>query len=527
MPKSFNIIGVCIPELHYMVNTQNRIKDIATNYIANGCYFTINRARQFGKTTTLYLLEKYLKEQYVIIRLSFEIADELFNSLYSFSKGLVYIIYNELKNQGIDKNILDKWNQPVSHEFPFNSLSRHITELCKESNKKIILMIDEIDKSSDNQIFLSFLGLLRNKYLEQQQQRDTTFQSVILAGVYDIKNLKLKLHPGDEPKYNIPWNIASDFMVDMCFYPEEIPDMLSIYEEDFHTGMDIKNISSLIYEYTCGYPYMVSRICFLIDKYVAGSDGFPGKKEALTTPGFLKAIRNFLQNSNTLFDDMSKKLDEFPVLKERISDILFYGAQYTFEANSPIINIGIMFGFLKNSGNLVVVANHIFETKIYNILLSEKELAQGTRQRYTDNRKEFIQDGKLNMHIVMEKFLEYYEEIFGNTNEKFLENEGRRIFLMYLRSIINGSGNYYIETQTHDQTRTDIIVDYEEQRFIIEMKLWHGNAYNKRGEEQLAGYLDFYKQDIGYLLSFNSNKNKKTGIKEITINNKKIIEIVV
>ena len=183
MPKSFNITGVCIPELHYMVNTQDRIKDIATNYIANGCYFTINRARQFGKTTTLYLLEKYLKKQYIIIRLSFEIADELFNSLYSFAKGLVYIIYNELKNQGIDKNILDKWNQPVSHEFPFNSLSRHITELCKNSNKKIILMIDEIDKSPDNQIFLSFLGLLRNKYLEQQQQRDTTFQSVILAGV--------------------------------------------------------------------------------------------------------------------------------------------------------------------------------------------------------------------------------------------------------------------------------------------------------------------------------------------------------
>ena len=316
-------------------------------------------------------------------------------------------------------------------------------------------------------------------------------------------------------------------MVDMCFYPEEISDMLSMYEEDFHTGMDIKNISSLIYEYTCGYPYMVSRICFLIDKYVAGSNGFPGKKEAWTKPGFLKAIRIFLQDSNTLFDDMSKKLDEFPVLKERISDILFYGAQYTFEANSPIINIGIMFGFLKNSGNLVAVANRIFETKIYNILLSEKELAQGTMQRYTDNRKEFIQDGKLNMHIVMEKFLEYYEEIFGNTNEKFLENEGRRIFLMYLRPIINGSGNYYIEAQTRDQTRTDVIVDYGEQRFIIEMKLWHGNAYNKRGEEQLAGYLDFYKQDIEYLLSFNFNKNKKTGIKEITINNKKIIEIVV
>lgn len=70
-------------------------------------------------------------------------------------------------------------------------------------------MIDEVDKSSDNQIFLSFLGLLRAKYLEQQKGQDHTFQSVILAGVYDIKNLILKLHPGQEAKYNSPWNIAA------------------------------------------------------------------------------------------------------------------------------------------------------------------------------------------------------------------------------------------------------------------------------------------------------------------------------
>lgn len=56
-------------------------------------------------------------------------------------------------------------------------------------------MIDEVDKSSDNQIFLSFLGLLREKYLKCQQGKDVTFHSVILAGVYDIKTLKLKLHP--------------------------------------------------------------------------------------------------------------------------------------------------------------------------------------------------------------------------------------------------------------------------------------------------------------------------------------------
>ena len=61
MPKRFNITGVCIPELHYMVNIEKRIDRIVRDYITNGSYFTINRARQFGKTTTLYLLENRLK----------------------------------------------------------------------------------------------------------------------------------------------------------------------------------------------------------------------------------------------------------------------------------------------------------------------------------------------------------------------------------------------------------------------------------------------------------------------------------
>ena len=98
---------------------------------------------------------------------------------------------------------------------------------------------------------------------------------------------------------------------------------------------------------------------------------------------------------------------------------------------------------------------------------------------------------------------------------------------MYLRPIINGSGNYYIEAQTRNHTRTDVIVDYKSQRFIIEMKLWRGNAYNERGEKQLFEYLDYYGEDTSYLLSFNFNKKKKTGIKELFLDGKKIVEIVV
>lgn len=98
---------------------------------------------------------------------------------------------------------------------------------------------------------------------------------------------------------------------------------------------------------------------------------------------------------------------------------------------------------------------------------------------------------------------------------------------MYLRPIINGTGNYYIEAQTRDARRTDIIVDYAGEQFIVEMKIWHGNEYKERGEQQLADYLDYFHKDKGYLLSFNFNKKEEIGTKTITIGNKTIVEAVV
>ena len=64
------------------------------------------------------------------------------------------------------------------------------------------------------------------------------------------------------------------------------------------------------------------------------------------------------------------------------------------------------------------------------------------------------------MKRVQEKFMVHFHDIYGKDSDKFVEENGRRLFLLYLKPIINGTGNYYIEAQTRDQTRTDVIVDY-------------------------------------------------------------------
>lgn len=51
--------------------------------------------------------------------------------------------------------------------------------------------------------------------------------------------------------------------------------------------------------------------------------------------------------------------------------------------------------------------------------------------------------------------------------------------------------------------------------------------YNERGEKQLSGYLDYFHMKKGYMLSFNFNKKKEQGIKEIMLGDKILIEAVV
>lgn len=527
MSKKFNVTGLCIPGRDYMADISGKLDTIICHYVRQGKYFTINRARQYGKTTILYLLEQKLADDFLVVHLSFEASDEMFVSLYTLAVGLVRKISRLLRQQNASQVLLDDLSEPISEQFPMDDLGERITCMCMHSEKEMILLIDEVDKSSDNQVFLSFLGLLRAKYLAKMQKKDHTFQSVILAGVYDIKNLKLKLHPNEEVKYNSHWNIAADFIVDLSLQPEEIETMLLDYEKDHASGMDVPLISRLIYDYTSGYPYLVSKICQIADERLSASGAFADISEIWTQEGIAAAEQLLRKEPNPLFDDLVKKISDYPKLKQMLQDILFCGSSFPYEYENHLVQLGTTLGFLKESGGSVAIANRIFETKLYDLFLSEMAVEHVLYQAGASERSQYIVGGALQMKLVMEKFYEHFTEIYDTRDEAFVEAYGRKLFLLYLKPIINGSGNYYIEAQTRDQRRTDIIVDYRGVRHIIELKIWHGNEYHKRGEQQLLEYLHYYHTDVGYLLSFNFNQHKKTGMREILLHGKRIFEVTV
>lgn len=72
-----------------------------------------------------------------------------------------------------------------------------------------------------------------------------------------------------------------------------------------------------------------------------------------------------------------------------------------------------------------------------------------------------------------------------------------------------------------------MVIDYLGEQFVVEMKIWRGSEYNERGENQLISYLEYFHQKKGYMLSFNFNRKKETGIKSIVLGDKVIVEEVV
>lgn len=530
--KYFNTEGSCIPENNYMVDLTSRVEKIEREIVARGKYFTVNRARQYGKTTFLYLLKRRLQEKYIVLSFSFESSEEYFASQTHLAKGLQYELGKRMEECGLSEETISAWKRPFETEFPMKEMDSRITKLCNSCDKGIVLLIDEVDKCSDNQVFLSFLGLLRSKYLDRKQNVGNTFLSVILAGVYDIKNLKLKLLPNEPTRYNSPWNISATLTLDMSFSAREISAMLREYEADHQTGMDVEDVGQSVYDYTSGYPYLVSALCQIMDERLPGEPGFESPAAVWTKRGVAEA-EHCLRKSiplPALFDDLIKNLQSYPKLKKMISEILFSGMRYPFSLAVEEIQLGSQFGFLREKDGAVAISNRIFETFMYDAFVAEMAIDSEDNTIYMaglKNYNQFVINGQLQMDLVMRRFYDYFQEIYAGSDERFIEEQGRKLFLLYLKPIINGSGNYYIEARTRDMRRTDVIVDYHGTQHIIELKIYHGNEYNKRGEAQLFDYLTFYKKDVGYLLSFNFNKNKETGVKEVRYQGKRILEVVV
>lgn len=376
-----------------MVRIDERLKRIRQRFVDQGKYFVINRGRQYGKTTTLMALAEDLKDDYEVFFMDFQMMSSAnFENESSFVKAFIEYMEDLLSGKkrsgerisedAFHNLLLLKEQETVSMDKLFRGISR----VCETSEKPVV-----------------FLALLRRYYLDRENS--PAFYSVILAGVYDIKNLRLKIRSEEEHRYNSPWNIAAKFELDMNFSVKQIASMLEEYEAEHHTGMDMEEVSSCIYEYTSGYPYLVSAVYKLLDEELPETGKFENSSNIWTKEGISEAVGMLLDENIPLFDSMIKQIYEYPGMKAMLHAILFQGKRLTYNPDNPAINLAFMFGYIVNKEKTVRVANRIFEMRLYNAFLSEEELTATIYHAAQENRNQFLDGFHLNMDLTIQNRL--------------------------------------------------------------------------------------------------------------------------
>ena len=512
--KEFNITGTCIPNKNYMVDTSGKLQKIL-KMIERGNYFTINRPRQFGKTTTLNLLQKALSEseEYLPIFLSFEGLD---SSVYETQKGFITRLLklfgdnDYIKEAGHSEMFYEKMDQFTG----FTMFSDFLTKTLPKIEKKIVLMIDEVDRTANYDLFVELLAMLRSKFLKAQADMDITFHSVILAGVHDIKTLKQKIRPDSDSMINSPWNIAADFRVDMSFNTQEIQTMLNEYMSITGVSMDVDIISKRLHFWTSGYPFLVSKLCLTVDEILLPNRCNETDCQKWLVADIDKAVEMLLAESNTLFDAMLKYLENSDELFSFIKRVVLGETDFSFEILDPIIHISYLYGIIDRSErNKVQIHNKIFEEKITSYFLAKIQRLDNGRDISDSTTPYLKNNGRLDFDKVMLKFQEAIKEKYRESKlmqeEKYLEEDFRLLFLVFLKPIINGYGFSFKEVQTGGERRLDVVVVFKDEKFVVELKIWRGDEYHQEGIKQLKHYMELESINKGYMLIMNKNKNKE------------------
>ena len=491
MKKKFNVTGLCIPNKHYVADVSKKLGK-TYNMVVEGEYFIINRPRQYGKTTMLYNLSESLStsEEYMVFNISFEgIGDDIFKEEAVFSEGFVDILatYAEYKIPTLASWLYESKNAVNS----LKSLSSLITKLVIKADKKIVLLIDEVDKSSNNQLFVSFLAMLRNKFLSREDFK--TFHSVVLSK--------------KESKYNSPWNIASAFTVDMNLQPEEIRSMLDEYAADKGVEMDTQEIADKLFYYTSGYPFLVSSLCKIYDEEIL----LTKTNLQWTAEDVDATVVKIAKESNTNFESLIKNLEENTELYALVFRQLIEVEILQYSIFDPVIQLGLMHGVLKN-GKGITVHNRIYEEVIYDYMMS-KTSSKISLQNYNVNKGYRLPNSEFNIELVLLKFQAFMRDQYSQKDRDFLEKNGRLVFLAFIKPIINGSGYDFKEVQISEERRLDVVITYFNHKYVAELKIWRGQAAHEEGLNQLSDYLNRQALKVGYLLIFD-HANTKTWTSE-------------
>ena len=212
--------------------------------------------------------------------------------------------------------------------------------------------------------------------------------------------------------------------------------------------------------------------------------------------------RLLFQRRDTHLDVLIDRLSE-PRVRIVVEPILL-GQTLPTNIPSDDLSYCIDLGIIAIRDKNLVISNPIYQE------ILPRELIATTQQTITQQTSWYVNpDGSINVQKLLEAFTQFFRENSDAWLEKFDYKEaGPHLLLMaFLQRIINGGGKIHREYAL-GRKRMDLLIDWQKQTIVIELKLWYGEKSLQDGLAQTAEYMDTCNATEGHLVIFNRSKSK-------------------
>ena len=490
--RFFNTAGPVRPDDHYAIAPLDRVDvDELLSLIRAKQYFALHAPRQTGKTSALIALRDLLNSgkagDFRCVDVNVEVGQVARDDV---ARGMRAILSNLSESALLlgDDYLDDIWPDVLTKAGPENALKTLLARWCVANPVPLVLLVDEID-SLVGDTLLSVLRQLRAGY----QQRPKGFpQSVVLCGVRDIRDYRIRSSTGEVIAGGSPFNVAAKSLRMGDFTEAETRALMAQHTEE--TGQRLSEAAQeTVWTQSCGQPWLVNALC-------AGAcfDNKAGRDRSRTigVDDVHAAREELILSRRTHLDQLAHKLEEERV--RRVVEPMLSGGEARHHARD--------LEYLRDLGLVAVsdpprIANPIYREVV------PRELGYVLQSSLDIHTRWYVDDaGRLNMT----KLLTAFGTFFGEHAEHWLGQLGayreaapQLILQSYLQRVVNSGGRIEREYGL-GRGRTDLLVLWPREagqpsdlweRFVVECKVLRDTDRKSLARTVECGV----KQTLGYM----------------------------
>ena len=501
--RFFNTAGPVRLDDHYAIPPLDRVDvDELLALIRAKQYFVLHAPRQTGKTSALIALRDLLNSgeagNFRCVDVNVEVGQVARDDVAEGMRAVLSSLAMSAELLG-DDSLEDIWPDTLAKAGANNALRQVLARWCVANPTPLVLLVDEID-SLVGDTLLSVLRQLRAGY----QQRPEGFpQSVVLCGVRDIRDYRIRSSTGEVIAGGSPFNVAAKSLRMGDFTEAETRALMAQHTEETGQCFSPAALDS-VWTQTRGQPWLVNALCagVCFDNKV-GRD----RSRTIEVDDVYAAREELILSRRTHLDQLAHKLEEARV--RRVVEPLLSGGEVRHHARD--------LEYVRDLGLIAPDSPPRMANPIYAEVVP-RELGYVLQDSLDVQVAWYVDDdGRLDMTKLLTAFRTFFGEHSGHWLGRFGDypEAGPQLILQaYLQRVVNGSGRIEREYGL-GRGRADLLVLWPREagqpsdlweRFVVECKVLRDSDRKslewtiERGVKQTLGYMKKCKAEEGHLV---------------------------